>query len=174
MNQVGLTSSPSELPLSSFSAHVNSKMDEACAGYPMVDRHMHSLFARLVFVLCFALLAITCLVSTVWLLFSMLTWSWPMPLISVLIYAVFAAQVLSVVLYFKYPLISIIVAWTDIVMIVFGVFPWRGHSVQAFFHQFGLNVAFFGFAHLGFIASHYREPANRQSAPNAGTQRTFK
>jgi hypothetical protein len=94
-----------------------------------------------------------------------------MPAAAILIYTVFLAQVLSLIVYLKLPWIAVIVAWIDVVLILSAIFPWHEHSLQSFIHQFGLDLTFFVTAHIGFIASHFQQSKKNQARTKETTAR---
>ena len=119
----------------------------------MVDYRLYPATLRTIFILCFVLLVISCLPSALWMLLSIMSWGWPLPLPTILIIGIFLVQIISLVVYFRWPWIAVAVSWVDMLMILSGAIPWRGHSAHSFVHQFGFDLMFFGVAHVGFIAS---------------------
>lgn len=106
--------------------------------------------ARLIFWLCFALLLYPVLMLLGLTLFGYfaLGGTWPVPYFAVLA----CAEIASLILYFGWPWIAVLISWVDLLMILSGAIPWREHSSRAFVEQFRYNLMYFGLAHIGFLA----------------------
>lgn len=118
----------------------------------MVAGRISNVIMRIVFVLCFFLLIIPFAILSMYLLLSTMALGWPLPRIIIYLLCLFLAEIISLVSYFKWPWVAVVVSWLDLTMIVSGVVPWAEKSVHGFFHQFSFSLLFLGAAHIGFIS----------------------
>ena len=66
--------------------------------------------------------------------------------------ALLVAEVISLVVYFKWPWLAVIISWVDFAVIFTGWITWAGQSLHKFMHQFGFSVLYFAVAHIGLLA----------------------
>jgi hypothetical protein len=76
------------------------------------------------------------------------------------------ADVISLALFFRWPLILPLVGWIDLALVLTGVFPWEEKGIQNLFYQFPSVLAFFVAAHaVAFSKLAIRKLALQEIAP---------
>jgi hypothetical protein len=118
----------------------------------MVKNRPSLIMFRFCYLLSFALLLFSTLALCGWLLLASMGLEWPIPKIVLYFACLFAAEIISLVLYFKRPWVAVLIGWIDMLMIVVGVVPRNSHSLLSFLHQFMFDVVFWVAANGGFAA----------------------
>jgi hypothetical protein len=118
----------------------------------VVVRRACSHIFRILYLLCFILMLLCSLALCGWLLLASMDMGWPVPRIIIYMICLLVAQIISLILYFKWPLVAVLAAWIDMLLIMVGVVPRNSTSWNSFFYQFMFNIIFWAAANGGYAA----------------------
>ena len=108
---------------------------------------------KAVFNLCFIAMFLQTLGFAEWVFAS--TLSWHSPLAHLVRYFAFllAAQVVALVVYFRLPVVGVVVSWISVAAILVRAIPWGTPAWATTLLQFRVELVFVVLAHVGFAVS---------------------
>jgi hypothetical protein len=105
---------------------------------------------KAVFNLCFIALFFQMLAFAEWVFASSLAFNSPIAHLVPYFMFLLAAQLVSLLLFFRLPWVAVIVAWLSVLVILFRAIPWRTPAWRSVLLEFRFELVFLVLAHAGF------------------------
>lgn len=119
----------------------------------MSSRWASATVLKAVFNLCFVAMFLQALAFAEWVFASTLDWHSPMTHLIRYFAFLLAAQAIALVLYFRLPLVGVIVAWISVAVILARAIPWSTPQWGSVLRQFRFELFFLVLVHVGFAIS---------------------
>lgn len=118
----------------------------------MARRWASATVLKAVFNLCFIALFFQMLAFAEWVFASTLTWHSPIAHLFRYFAFLLAAQVVALVLFFRMPLVSVVVSWISAGVILVRAIPWGTPAWGETLRLFRFELVFLVLAHVGYAA----------------------